>query len=96
VTFLHKNIQLFIGNEDPALKTNKKYFLVLFYCPQYHKPRFLVHFLTESTLVCSQWLKIDVMSEKFTLYLAPSIICSTKEKKKKSDDMDRIYNRICK
>jgi hypothetical protein len=36
------------------------------------------------------------MPEKFTPYLAPSIICSTKEKKKKSDNIDTIYNRICK
>jgi hypothetical protein len=69
---------------------------VLFYYPQYPKPRFLVHLLTESTLVGTQWLKIYVMSEKFTPYLAPSIICSTKEKNQKSDDMDRIYNRIWK
>jgi hypothetical protein len=34
-------------------------------------------------LVGSQWLKIDVRLEKFTSYLAPSIICSTKEKKSK-------------
>jgi hypothetical protein len=47
-------------------------------------------------LVGFQWLNIDVRPEKFTTYLAPSIIYSTKEKKKKSDDIDRIYNRICK
>jgi hypothetical protein len=49
-----------------------------------------------ATLVGSQWLKVDVRPEKFTLYLVPSIISSTKEKNQKSDDMDRIYNRICK
>jgi hypothetical protein len=80
VTFLHTNLKLFIGYEDPALKTNEKFFLVLFYHPQFPKPRFLVHFLTTSTLQDSQWLKLDLRPEKFIAYLAPFIICPTKEK----------------
>jgi hypothetical protein len=49
-----------------------------------------------STLIGSQWLKIDLRPEKFTPYLAPFIICSTKEKNRKSDDVDRSYTRRCK
>jgi hypothetical protein len=49
-----------------------------------------------STLIGSQWLTIDLRPEKLTPYLAPSIICSTKEKNRKSDDMDMIYTRISK
>jgi hypothetical protein len=44
----------------------------------------------------SQWLKLDLRPEKVIAYLAPFIICPTKEKKQKSDDVHGSYTRKCK
>jgi hypothetical protein len=93
---LHKNIQLYIGYKDQALKSKEKKFAVQFYYLQSPKPTFYVQFLTVSTLVGSHWLIIDLRPGKFRSYLAPSIICSTKEKNRKSDDVDSSYTRLCK
>jgi hypothetical protein len=80
---LHKNIQLYIGYKDQALKSKEKMFAVQFYYLQSPKPIFYGQFLTVSPFVGSHWLIIDPRPGKFTSYLAPSIICSTKEKKSK-------------
>jgi hypothetical protein len=82
---LHTYKQLCIGYKDQALKSKEKQFTVRFICPLFPKSTFYVQFLTVPTLVIAQGLTIPSRAEKFISFLAPSIICSTKEKNRKSD-----------